>query len=237
MTQEDSMLALAPDPADVTPAPVGTLAPASVRVRVVLVDDHAVVLASIARWLEASGQVEVVGTASDGLSAMQVVGRERPDVVVMDLSMPRLDGAAATRRILAENPDARVLVLTSFADRERVLGALDAGASGYLLKDGEPEELLRGVLAAAAGESPLAPRVARVVLDSRRTPAPELSDREREVLVEVAGGHSNKEIAHRLGITEKTVKTHLTRIFERIGVADRTQAALWAVRHGVAGQA
>ncbi|OGO58961.1 MAG: DNA-binding response regulator [Chloroflexi bacterium RBG_16_72_14] len=203
-------------------------------IRVVVADDHAIVLASISRWLEASGEVEVVATAGDGLIAVQAVERTRPDVVLMDLSMPRLDGAAATRRILAANPGARVVILTSFAGRERVLDALDAGAIGYLLKDGEPEEVLRGVIAAASGEAPLAPRVARVVLDARRTPAPGLSEREREVLSEVATGRSNKEIAWRLGITEKTVKTHLTRIFERLGVADRTQAAVWAVRNGVA---
>jgi DNA-binding NarL/FixJ family response regulator len=157
-----------------------------------------------------------------------------PDVVLIDLSMPRLDGIAATARIVGARPDARVVVLTAFADRERILGALDAGALGYLLKESSPEELLGGIRSAARGESPLAPKAASELLAARagRRDA-DLSGREREVLALVAEGLPNKLIARRLGISEKTVKAHLTRVFERIGVTDRTQAALWARRHGI----
>jgi DNA-binding NarL/FixJ family response regulator len=155
----------------------------------------------------------------------------------MDLSMPVMDGIEATRRIVAAHDGAvSVVVLTSFADREQVMEALVAGASGYLLKDAEPEELVRGIRAAARGEAPLAPRAAREVLAARSEPRPvaELSTREREVLVLVARGLPNKRIARELEISEKTVKAHLTSVFQRIGVTDRTQAALWAQRNGIA---
>jgi len=151
--------------------------------------------------------------------------------------MPVMDGIEATRRIVSAHDGAvSVVVLTSFADREQVIEALDAGASGYLLKDAEPEELVRGIRAAARGEAPLAPRAAREVLAARSAPRPdaELSTREREVLVLVARGLPNKRIARELEISEKTVKAHLTSVFQRIGVTDRTQAALWAQRNGIA---
>ena len=158
-----------------------------------------------------------------------------PDVVLMDLEMPVLDGIEATRRIRAAQPDVAVVVLTSFSDRERILSALDAGAAGYLLKDAEPEAIARAIEAAARGEAPLDPKAARALLSARRaaSPADGLSGREREVLAMVAEGLPNKLIAYRLGISEKTVKTHLTSVFRQIGVTDRTQAALWAQRHGV----
>jgi DNA-binding NarL/FixJ family response regulator len=154
----------------------------------------------------------------------------------MDLSMPGTDGIEATRRIGAELRDTRVVVLTSFSDRERILDALDAGAIGYMLKDAEPEELLRGVRAAARGESPLDPKAASALLGAvadRRAATDELTAREREVLALVARGLPNKLIARELEISEKTVKAHLTSVFQRIGVTDRTQAALWATRHGI----
>ena len=153
----------------------------------------------------------------------------------MDLEMPGVDGIEATRRILAGHPRVRIVILTSFADRDRILDALDAGAAGYLLKDAEPAELVRAVRAAAADEAPLAPRAASEVLRARRAsrPAVELSERERDVLRLVGDGLPNKVIGLRLGITEKTVKAHLTRIFARIGVTDRTQAALWVQRNGI----
>ena len=160
----------------------------------------------------------------------------RRDVVLMDLEMPRLDGIEATRRIRAAAPGSSVVVLTSFSDRDRILDALDAGAVGYLLKDAEPEELLRGIRSAARGESPLDPKAARSVLEARATARPpiELTAREREVLECVAAGLPNKLIARELDISEKTVKAHLTRVYQAIGVTDRTQAALWAQRNGFA---
>jgi DNA-binding NarL/FixJ family response regulator len=151
--------------------------------------------------------------------------------------MPVMDGCEATRRIVGADPDARVLVLTSFTDQEGILDAIDAGAVGYLLKDAEPSELLEAVRAVARGESPLDPKVAATLLRSRtaRREAPELTERERQVLQLVGAGLANKQIARRLDISEKTVKAHLTSVFHRIGVSDRTQAALWAARHGVGG--
>jgi DNA-binding NarL/FixJ family response regulator len=170
-----------------------------------------------------------------GEQAVAVSLAARPDVVLMDVSMPDMDGIEATRRLLEVRPEARVVMLTSFADHERVMEALDSGAIGYLLKDAESDELLRGVRAAARGESPLSPRAARALITERRGQRPfqELTSRELDVLRLVARGLSNKQIAWRLAISEKTVKAHMTSIFGRIGVADRTQAALWAQRHGV----
>ena len=176
----------------------------------------------------------MVGAAADGAEAVELAAMLEPDVVLIDLSMPQLDGIEATRRIVEARPETRVVVLTAFSERERILGALDAGALGYLLKDASPEELLGAVCAAARGEAPLAPKAASEVLAARAgRRAAELTGREREVLALVAEGLPNKLIARRLEISEKTVKAHLTRVFERIGVTDRTQAALWARRHGI----
>ena len=152
----------------------------------------------------------------------------------MDLRMPGMDGSEATRRLLEEDPATQVVILTSFSERDEILSALDAGAIGYLLKDAEPDEVIRGVRAAAHGESPLAPKAARELLGSRSSaPASQLTDREREVLRLVTRGLPNKLIARELGISEKTVKAHLTAIFQRIGVADRVQAAMWARDHHI----
>ncbi len=203
-------------------------------ISVLVAEDHAVVRAGLERLLSGADGIEVVGAASDGEEAVAIADAKRPDVVLCDLSMPVIDGIEATRRIVADNPEARVVVLTAFSERDRILGALDAGAIGYLLKDADPEELLEAVHAAARGEAPLAPKAARAVLSDRAEQrAVELTRREREVLSLVAEGMPNKLIARRLEISEKTVKSHLTRVFERIGVTDRTQAALWAQRHGL----
>jgi DNA-binding NarL/FixJ family response regulator len=202
-------------------------------IRVVVADDHNLVRAGLEQLLDGADDVEVVGTASGGRRAVELVLDRDADVVLMDLSMPDLDGIAATAELVRRGARARVVVLTSFADRRRVLDALDAGAIGYLLKDAEPDELLRGIRAAARGESPLAPRVAREVLAARREPPgpeEELTDREREILALIADGHPNKVIARRLAIAEKTVKNHVSRIFAVLGVTDRTQAALWVQR-------
>jgi DNA-binding NarL/FixJ family response regulator len=206
-------------------------------IRLLLAEDHPVVRVGLERLLANVDEIEVVGTASNGAEAVELCDRLRPDVVLMDLSMPVLGGVEATSRIVAAHDGAvSVVVLTSFSDREQVLAALDAGASGYLLKDADPEELIRGIRAAGRGEAPLAPKAARELLATRseQREEPQLSRREREVLELVAQGLPNKRIALELSISEKTVKTHLTSIFERLGVSDRYQAALWAHRHGLA---
>jgi len=202
-------------------------------IRVLIADDHAVVRAGLEQLLESAEDITVVGTAADGEQAASLARERHPDVALMDLSMPGVGGIEATRRIRAAEPAVHVVVLTSFSDRERILEALDAGALGYLLKDAEPDELLRGIRAAARGEAPLAPKAALALITERAGPpdAPTLSAREREVLSLVGKGLPNKLIARELSISEKTVMAHLTRIFQRIGVSDRTQAALWAQRH------
>jgi len=198
-------------------------------IRVLIVEDHGLVRAGLERLLATVEDVEVVGGAADGAEAIRLAAEMQPDVVLMDLSMPNVDGIEATREIVAGRPDSQVVVLTSVIDRERILAALDAGAVGYLLKDSDPEVLIEGVRSAARGESPLAPKAARAVLTARaERERPELSDRELDVLRCVADGKPNKLIARELGISEKTVKTHLTRVFQQIGVTDRTQAAIWA---------
>ncbi|GAA1479109.1 response regulator transcription factor [Nocardioides aestuarii] len=201
--------------------------------RVVLVDDHPMVRTGIATLLDATVDLEVVGQAADGATAVDEVARSNPDVVVMDLSMPGVDGVEATRRIMATHPEMRIMILTSFSDRERVSEALAAGAVGYQLKDCEPAALLAAVRAAADGNVPIDSRVARVLLPTVPTERLEdlLSSREREVLALVALGLANKQIAHRLAISERTVKAHLGKVFRQIGVADRTSAALWARDH------
>jgi DNA-binding NarL/FixJ family response regulator len=204
-------------------------------IRVVIADDHAVVRAGLAQLLTTFADVELVGAAANGDEAVALCAERDPDVVLMDLEMPVLDGIQATRRIRAAQPEVAVVVLTSFSDRERILSALDAGAAGYLLKDAEPDALAHAIQAAARGEAPLDPKAARALLSARRASAPatQLSDREREVLAMVAEGLPNKLIARQLGISEKTVKAHLTSVYRQIGVTDRTQAALWARRQGV----
>jgi DNA-binding NarL/FixJ family response regulator len=215
--------------------------PTGAHIRVVLVDDHAVLRRGLASLLAGIPDIEVVGEAGDGDEAVRLARATRPDVVMMDLQMPGTDGVTATRRI-TEHGLADVLVLTSFSDGERIAAALDAGAVGYLLKDADPDDLVDGIRAVHRGESPIHPRVARHLLGARgvAATAPEddaahadLSPREREVLGLVRDGLANKQIARRLGITERTVKAHLTSVFARIGVTDRTQAALWAERHDV----
>jgi len=200
-----------------------------------IVDDHAVVRAGLEQLLQTAEDIELRGSAGDGAQALAMVLEREPDVVLMDLSMPGIDGVEATATIRAARPATRVVVLTSFSDRDRILSALDAGAIGYLLKDAEPADLLAGIRAAARDESPLSPKAARAVLDrqSGRRPAADMTDRERQVLALVGAGLANKIIARRLNISEKTVKAHLTSIFRQIDVTDRTQAALWAREHGL----
>jgi DNA-binding NarL/FixJ family response regulator len=204
-------------------------------IRVAIADDHGVVRDGLVGVIGSQDDMEVVGTASDGAEVVEVCRTAEPDVVLMDLEMPVLDGIEATRAIRAEAPATAVLVLTSFSDRRRITGALDAGAVGYLLKDASAEEVLRGIRAAALGGSPLDPRAARSLLEAQNAPDPlaGISPREREVLALLVDGMPNKLIARRLGIGEKTVKSHLTSIFRQIGVTDRVQAILWIERQGL----
>ena len=201
-------------------------------IRVLIVDDHAIVRNGLAQLIRTTADLELVGTAADGREAIEQADRHRPDVIVMDLSMPGMDGATATARILAGRPDTHVLVLTSFSDHAAITAALEAGAQGYLLKHSEPEVILDAVRQIAGGESPLDAKAARVLIEGRRRAPNPLTARESEVLAMVTEGLPNKLIGRRLNITERTVKAHLTSIYQRIGVADRTQAALWAQREG-----
>jgi DNA-binding NarL/FixJ family response regulator len=200
-----------------------------------LVDDHQLVRAGLAALLTADTKLQVVAEAGDGRRAVELARELEPDLILMDLSMPLLNGAEATRQILAERPDTKIVILTSFSERERVADALQAGAIGYLLKDSEPAQLVAALHAAAAGHAPLDPRVARALLPGAVPDPPAadvaLSSREAEVLALVSRGLGNKQIGRTLGITERTVKVHLGNIFRRIGVQDRTSAALWARDH------
>jgi DNA-binding NarL/FixJ family response regulator len=217
-------------------------------IRVLLVDDHAIVRGGLSALLGTTSDLVVVGEAADGAEAVRVAAELKPDVVLMDLSMPGTDGVQATAAVLGRSPESHVLVLTSFAEQKWIVEALEAGAEGYLLKHSEPEVILSGIREVMAGGSPLDPKAARALIASRREPvrsAPTesldagraersgsspLTEREQEVLEMVSNGLPNKTIARRLGITERTVKAHLTSIFQRLGVSDRTQAALWAQR-------
>jgi DNA-binding NarL/FixJ family response regulator len=206
--------------------------PAGELIRVVIADDHQVVRSGLERLMEGWSNVSVVGTAADGAEAVRLTALHRPDVVLMDISMPVMGGLEATRRIVAAWPDVQVVILTSYDDKPTVAEALDAGAIGYLLKDSDPATLREGIESAAHGGSPLNPRVARSILSARREERsePAITDREREILELLRRGLANKEIAAQLGITVKTVKAHLSSLFQKIGVLDRTQAALWAER-------
>jgi DNA-binding NarL/FixJ family response regulator len=204
-------------------------------IRLLIADDHPLVRNALTQLLGAVEDIEVVATTANGREAVTKALETSPDVVLMDLEMPELNGIEATRELIAADPSARVVILTTFSDRENIIGALDAGALGYLLKDAEPEEITRGVRSAARGDSPLAPRAAREMITQRSESAVDtgLSARETEVLALVGEGLPNKLIARRLEISEKTVKAHLTSVFAQIGVSDRTQAALWARRHHI----
>lgn len=197
-------------------------------IRVLLVDDHRLVRAGLSSLLNTATDVEVVGEAADGAAALELATSVDVDLVLMDLSMPVMDGVAATRALKERHPDVHIVVLTSFVDQDRVRDAIAAGATGYVLKDCSPEELLAAVRAGAAGHAPLDPRVAGALLPSAASAGPQLSDRELQVLRLAAKGLANKQIGRALGISERTVKVHLGNVFRRIGVADRTSAALWA---------
>jgi DNA-binding NarL/FixJ family response regulator len=199
-------------------------------IRVLLVDDHRLVRAGLSSLLGAAADMTVVGEAADGMAAVELAAKTDIDVILMDLSMPVLDGVEATRRVLQAKPDTRVVVLSSFSEQTRVREAIAAGATGYVLKDCSPDELLAAVRSAAAGHAPLDPRVAGALLPAAHAPDV-LTDRETEVLRLATKGMANKQIARALGITERTVKVHLGNVFRRIGVSDRTSAAMWAREH------
>jgi DNA-binding NarL/FixJ family response regulator len=208
-------------------------------IAVLIVDDHAVVREGLRAFLELQDGIEVAGEAGDGEEALERALALRPDVILMDLVMPKLDGVGAMRELRARVPGSRVIVLTSFLDDERLLPAIQAGAAGYLLKNAEPAELARAIRAAQAGETIIDPTVAsrlvQAIADGRPSTAERsLTRREREVLELIARGRSNKRIAFELGISEKTVKTHVGHVLAKLGVSDRTQAALLAVREGLA---
>jgi DNA-binding NarL/FixJ family response regulator len=206
------------------------------RVRVLVADDHPIVRAGIVGLLAPSEWIEVVGEAADGEQAVAMARELVPDVVLMDLQMPILDGAAATARILEALPEVKVLVLTTYESDAQILDAISAGASGYLVKAGPPDEIVAGIRSVARGDTVLAPSIAAALVGRLRTPAtpaPRLSAREREVLALVADGLSNPEIAGALHIGEATVKTHLLHVFEKLGVSDRTRAVTLALELGI----
>jgi NarL family two-component system response regulator LiaR len=217
-------------------------------IRVALADDHAVVRQGLRTFLELQDDVEVVGEAADGAEAVELVARTEPDVVLLDLVMPRLDGIEAIKQIRARCPATRILVLTSFADDRTVLPAVRAGAAGYLLKDVQPPELVAAIRTVHSGEALLAPAVATMLVEQlaaedgangaagERAAGPQLTPRELEVLAQLARGRANKAIALELGVSERTVKTHVSNILAKLGFTDRTQAAVYAVEHGLAGR-
>ena len=216
-------------------------------IRVLLVDDHAMVRRGMRDFLSLHDDLEIVGEAADGAAAIEQAAALRPDVVVMDLLMPGIDGIDATARIKAADPDVEIVAITSFVEEARIVAALEAGASGFLLKDAEADELAAAIRAAASGEVHLDPAVAGIVARRMRNrPAGgaggaegggdalgSLTARERDVLGAVARGLSNRAIADELGITERTARTHVSNILAKLGLASRTQAALLAVQHGL----
>jgi DNA-binding NarL/FixJ family response regulator len=202
-------------------------------IRVVVADDHPIVRSGIVALLQTAEDVEVVGEASTGEEAVELAIAAKPDVVLMDLRMPGINGDEATARILRALPHTRVLILTTYESDDSILTAIEAGASGYLLKAAPQEEILAGLRAVARGEVALAPRIAALLVQRVKTPAPTLSPRERQVLALVADGNSNPTIAAELFVSEATVKTHLLHVFEKLGVSDRTRAVTRAMELGL----
>ena len=211
-------------------------------VKVLIVDDHDIVRQGLRYYLDVYEEIEVVGEAETGLEAVALVREKEPDVVLMDLVMPEMDGIEATRELLARSPDTKVIVLTTFAEEQKVFPAIEAGATSYLLKDIKPPDLIEAIMAAHRGEAQLHPDIAkklmsRIVKASRdaqeSTFSRELTKREMEVLKLIAGGLSNRELAQHLTISEKTVKKHVSSILSKLNLADRTQAAIYAHKHGL----
>jgi len=218
------------------------------EIRVLIVDDHAMVRQGLRTFLSLSEGIEVVGEAANGLEAVEQVGQQQPNIVLMDLVMPEMDGIEATRRIRELSPDTQVLALTSFIEDEKVFAAIEAGALGYLLKDVSPDDLVEAIKAAHRGEAQLHPEVTKKLMrqvaakakqqetapsQPGQTRPEELTERELEVLRLIATGMSNREIAQELTIAEKTVKTHVSNILSKLHLADRTQAAIFALQKGL----
>lgn len=205
--------------------------------RVLIADDHHVVRRGLLFFLKTQRDIEVVGEASNGKEAVELASKLTPDIVLMDLVMPVMDGIQATRKIKEKNPGIIVLMLTSFSDRDHVVPAIEAGAAGYQLKDIEPDELVQSLRSLMRGENTLHPKASSQLEKGPAAAAPHtvnfLTPREKEVLAELTKGKSNREIASALFVTEKTVKTHISNIFAKLEVQDRTQAALYAVKHGL----
>jgi len=211
------------------------------RIKVLIVDDHRVVRQGLRTFLELHEDIDVVGEADDGLAAVEKVSQLKPDVVLMDLVMPQLDGISATRQVKALGTGAKVIALTSFTEDDKVFPAIQAGAASYLLKDVSPDDLVEAIRAVHRGEARLHPDIARKLMEQvaqqssprRDTPAEEITERERDVIRLVAQGRSNHEIAQELFISEKTVKTHISNILNKLNLEDRTQLAIYAIRKGL----
>ena len=212
---------------------------ASSRIRVLIVDDHSVVRMGLRVFFDLQDDIEVVGEASDGSEGVAMARRLEPEVILMDLLMPNMDGVTAIGRIKAERPETEIVTMTSFIEEEKVTSALEAGASGYVLKDADAEEVAAAIRAAYAGEVHLDPQVARLLAQRMRAkkdpePVEPLTDREKDVMRLLGQGLSNKEIGAQLFITERTARTYVSNILGKLGLASRTQAALWAVEHKLA---
>ncbi|MFF8523102.1 response regulator [Streptomyces werraensis] len=209
-------------------------------IKVLLVDDHQVVRRGLRTFLEVQDDIEVVGEAADGAQGVALAGELQPDVILMDVKMPGMDGVEALRRLREQDHRARVLVVTSFTEQRTVIPALRAGAAGYVYKDIDPDALAGAIRSVHAGHVLLQPEVAGALLSQEESGsgagrAGSLTEREREVLGLIADGRANREIARALVLSEKTVKTHVSNILMKLDLGDRTQAALWAVRHGLSG--
>ena len=212
--------------------------PGGEKISVVLVDDHAIVRQGLRTYLGLQPDIEVVGEAADGREAVARVRETLPDIVLMDLVMPHLDGVEATRQVTALSPSTRVIVLTSFSEDEKVFASIKAGAQGYLMKDVLPQDLVRAVRTVHKGEAQLDPEIARKLMQEFTNPQPtapkhDLTERELEVLRLIAQGKSNKEISDDLVLSEKTVKTHVSNILQKLHLSDRTQAAVYALRQKI----
>ena len=217
------------------------------KIGVLLVDDHAVVRQGLRMFIEMQPDMLIVGEGANGVEAVELAARLKPDVILLDLLMPEMDGIEATRRILKDNPRSHVLILTSFGDDEKVFPAIRAGAQGYLLKDIQPRDLVQAIRETHLGKAQLHPEVARKLMKVVSGDVPlqkpssaslpkelqELTEREREVLELIAGGLTNREIAEKMVISEKTVKTHVSNLLDKLDLEDRTRAAIWALKHGL----